>query len=450
MLNKLNKILVLGLSIFFIGCQKSEVVPLFDKSANVRVAESIKDYKTKLSGAAYGWRGLYYPNGAKDGGYTFYLKFDANGALSMYSDLSLGFSDQAFETSYQVKVLQQPTLIFDTYSYLHELVNPDYNGGDGALADLELTFKSATADKIELKGNKNNTEMVLIKISADEYDQVKKGGLKKTLTNTLGYIFGDKFLYLNGQNNEKADVFIDLNTKIFTAYLVKNNDIQTIYSPFTTSITGIQFKNPIVIFGTTISELIWDDVKKVYYYNSGGNKIALSEGKRPAMSFYDALGTLFTGNTFDPAIKTQSEFFKTLYPKLKDKTIALSITAPLRVIESIEFNYEPQNGVFALITKYSRSYPDGEVARFGGVLFFEPNLDNNGRISFTKYTQTATDLSTGQRVSGISAIVEQGVTELSTFLTSNTFTWDYDDIESKTALLTSTKDSKLFIKGKLF
>jgi hypothetical protein len=42
--------------------------------------------------------------------------------------LSIAAADRSFETTYQIKALQKPTLIFDSYSYLHELVNPDYNG----------------------------------------------------------------------------------------------------------------------------------------------------------------------------------------------------------------------------------------------------------------------------------------------------------------------------------
>ena len=285
---------IVFIQLSIISCKKSEVIPLFDQSANQRVATAIDKYKEQLTTPQYGWKAAYYPNGAKDGGYSFYLKFDKNGNLTMYSDVDAQFTDNAFETTYQVKNLQKPTLIFDTYSYLHELVNPDYNGGTGASADLELTISDATATQIKLIGNINNTEMVLTALTSTEYESLTKGGLANIYKSTVNYISSDKFLNLIFPNGENSDIVIDLNSKIFTIIYIANNDIATASSAFITTTTGIQFKKPISVNGLSIQELIWDNTTKSYYFISAGKKINITEGKRSSLPFYYALGTLFT------------------------------------------------------------------------------------------------------------------------------------------------------------
>ncbi|MES2798273.1 MAG: DUF4302 domain-containing protein [Bacteroidota bacterium] len=443
-----NIILILLFSIVAFSCEKSTVDKLFDESANTRAATLIEKYKTQLAAPQYGWKGTYYPDGANAGGYSFYLKFDIYGGLTMYSDVAGLKADQAFETTYQVKSLQKPTLIFDTYSYLHELVNPDYNGGTGKSADLELIIDSATDDKITLTGTRNNTEMVLTKLSSNEFESVKKGGIKDIFKNTVDLISSESYTIINFPTGDKADVFIDLDTKIVTLYFISNNSISTKEAAFYTTPTGIQFRNPIVIFGSTIQELIWDNTLKTYYYTSGSNRVNLVQSIKPAMPFYFALGTFFSSIVFDPDIPSQSTVYKNLNAEIKAKTIALSTAAPVRVIGDIYFYYIAEDGVFALVFDYTRTYTD-RVDSFGGVLFYAPVVDANGNITFTRQSQTAT-LVDGELFSGISPIISDGVKSFTDILEQNKFNWDFDSVEPNTATLKSIQNPTIIIKGTLY
>ena len=71
----------------FLSCKKSVVEPLFPDSANQRASNAVAGYKKQLTDAQYGWKGAYYPDGGQAGGYSFYLKFDAMGKVTMYSDI---------------------------------------------------------------------------------------------------------------------------------------------------------------------------------------------------------------------------------------------------------------------------------------------------------------------------------------------------------------------------
>lgn len=449
-MNKINKFSFLFI-VFLLGftsCQKNEIELLFEESANKRVTTLIDSYKTKLVQSTNGWKGAYYPNGAKDGGYSFYLKFDKNGNLSMYSDLSIIASDRAFETTYQVKALQKPTLIFDTYSYLHELVNPDYNGGTGESADLELTIIEATDDKIVLEGLRNKTELILTKLGNSEFDALSKGTLSNILKNTLDYAFSESFITLTLPSGEKVDIFFDYNSKIFSAFFIRNNDISDVSSAFITTTSGIQLRKPVTILGTRIEELLWDNVAKQYYFNSAGKRVNLTKSIRPAMPFYYALGTLFNDFVLEEKIVGQNEQFKKVFTEIKSEVIKLSTVAPIRALGDITFSYLPEDGVFALIFNYTRTYPD-RVDEFGGVLFYEPRLDAKGNISFARLADTGT-LSQGQFFNGISPIVNAGVKKFTDIIESNSFAWDYHPTEARTAVMKAIQTPGFELKGKIY
>src|SRR5204862_5715275 len=78
--------------------------------------------------------------------------------------------------------LQQPSLLFDTYSYLHVLAdpNPDVNGGTvggGLFSDFEFYFDSNSADTIQLVGRLNGSKMSLVKATPAEENAYNSGQL---------------------------------------------------------------------------------------------------------------------------------------------------------------------------------------------------------------------------------------------------------------------------------
>ena len=447
----------------FLSCKKSEVEPLFPDSANQRATNAVSGYKKQLTDAQYGWKGAYYPDGGQAGGYSFYLKFDATGKVTMYSDIdeinySNGYKpyfsngyDKAFETTFQVKALQKPTLIFDSYSYLHELVNPDYNGGTGQFADMELEFVSATDNTITLVGNVNKTQLVLTKITKIESDNLANGTFASVFNGTYNYANSASFLTLVLPTGDKADLQIDLNNKFLVLYFLnKSGNIDAVSSSFIVTTTGIQLKDPVTFGGTTFQEMFWDAALKLYYINVGGKRVNIVGASRPTLPFYYALGNIFVGFNMSPDIPSQTAEYKALYAKIKSNVIALSTAPPVRVIGNVYLQYLPNDGVFALVIEYKRTNPDGSLVFDGaGVLYYQPALDSKGNIKFTRLSQSGT-LSGGQLANGISAIVSAGIKPLTDLLEGSTFMWDYDPVVTRTAVLKSNSTPSISIKGFLF
>ncbi|MDZ7898368.1 MAG: DUF4302 domain-containing protein [Arcicella sp.] len=423
-------IYILFFQLAFLSCKKSEIEPLFTESANLRAANQIATYKKQLSDAQYGWRGVYYPNGGQDGGYTFYLKFDDKGNVTMYSDLAGFTAEVSFVTTYQVKALQKPTLVFDSYSYLHELVNPDYNGGTGALADLELSYVSATDTKIVLKGILNNTQMELTKMTQVESDALTKGGFASTFKSTLNYINGGSFLSLVFPTGEKTDVFANLDTKIFSIFYVQNNQVRTISSAFSVTTTGIQLRESVTLFGVRFNELIWDDALKIYYINADGKRINFTKSNTPLVPFDLAIGNLFSFVDFDPTISGQNAAYKTVFSQL-----ATNIpTLPFRLtLESIFFSFNTTTGQYDLFIIVVQN-----GVRFAAVINYRMNKTTAQNRTFTR---------TG--INGNANLLLTSIKPLIDILEKDTFTFDYDPTDGRFALLKSLTTPTFAMKGRL-
>lgn len=441
------------LQLCFWACKKAEIDPLFSGSANTRTTTVIDGYKKQLTSAEYGWKGEYYPAEGSGVGYSFYLKFDATGKVSMYSDID-GFYyftngyDKAFESTYQVKALQKPTLIFDSYSYIHELVNPDYNGGAGQYADLELEVTTVSDSKMTFVGINNKTALTLTKITKTESDLLTKGSLG-TNVNSINNI--TNFLVLTLPTGEKKDVILDLQKKQLgvLTFDKQGNPIIT-SSSFVVVATGLKLQNAITVNGATFDEVLYDEILKSYYVNIGGKRYNITSSPRPSLSFYDALGTLFVGFDMNATIPTQTADYKALYTKIKNNVIALSTAAPARVIGKVYLQYLPSDGLFAFVVEYTRTNTNGSLLFDGAaILYYQPSLDTKGNISFGKPVQTAT-LSGGSLSAGASGIVVAGIKPLTDIIETNSFIWDFDTVEPKTAVLKSNGTPSISIKGTLF
>src|ERR1700712_4332835 len=105
----------------FTSCQKSYTVATADLP-EVRVAATLASYSATLTGSANGWKAFLYPKGG--GVYLYSMKFSASNRVTMLSDLNATTSTTAAESSYKIKQQTAPSLLFDTYNYIHIIADP--------------------------------------------------------------------------------------------------------------------------------------------------------------------------------------------------------------------------------------------------------------------------------------------------------------------------------------
>ena len=282
---------------FCAGCTK-KTDTIFDKTVDERLTEALTNYQNALTSAP-GWKLFVYPKGLdsnlyKVGGLTYYLKFANNNRVTMVSDFLTSIAATPKESGYRLKALQNPSIIFDTYTYMHIAADPDpavsfspaNSGGYGWGTDFNFGFKDvAIKDTFRLKGNFNKSEAVLIKATQAEMDAAfTKNRLRDIMNFSYAYPNTNPFLYFPASPTLKVGVGFDFNNVIMTFTYLEGGVIVTKKIAFSFTTNGIYLQTPITLGGYTFQELLWDDVKKIYYVTSGTTRIEFANAATPVVT----------------------------------------------------------------------------------------------------------------------------------------------------------------------
>lgn len=287
----MRKVLIYTLLVtsVFASCSKEKYA--HDETPDERINEKLTQYTEQLSRAAYGWKGIIEPAGG--GIYAFYFKFDSANRVVMYSDFDSASSVTSMEASYRLKKLQQPSLIFDTYSYVTVLADPDasVNGGSygaGLRSDFEFAIEdSTTADTIYLTGRFNGSKAYLVRATQDEEKAYNSGGMGAGFAFSKNY--GQILQYwktftLNGITYQ---VNIDQPTRTAIVSWTDGSTQHISRSSYYFSFNGVELATPIVVSSsTTITgfyNIAWNANAKTISATVAGNSITIAGASKPAV-----------------------------------------------------------------------------------------------------------------------------------------------------------------------
>lgn len=271
---KKSSIIILLAIVIFSSCRKDDK-SVFDKSPDDRLNEKLSAYQVQLSGAQNGWKAFIKVDSGRGSIFSFYFKFKEANRVVMLSGFDSLSSVTPKESSYRLKALQQPSLIFDTYSYLHVLADPDetVNGGvrgGGLFSDFEFYFDSSSTDTIRLVGRINGSKLMLVRATPAEENAYNNGGLASGLyiNKILTYF---KRLTVG---NQLIDVRVNrANNTIIFMWLDGSGNAQTFSSSFYLVLGGINLVNPLVIGNLTIKSLdniLWDQASQTISLSTNG------------------------------------------------------------------------------------------------------------------------------------------------------------------------------------
>jgi hypothetical protein len=260
---KKNILYILVVLVGFSSCSKDDD-PAFEKSPDERINEVLAKYQAALLAAPDGWKATIVPaNGAT---YHYYFRFNNSNRVFMQADFDTTSASVLGQSSYRLKALQQPSLIFDTYSYLHLLSDPDgaVNGGDyggGLYYDFEFAIDTVTADSIKLTGRFHGSKLTLLKATQQDRAAWENKSWAKALA--LQYVgkFQTYFIRL-ATGGEKFDINVDPLGRRITLYTYSGTGSrQTFTTSFKYSSSGVEFSTPFntgsqVITGFT--NMNWD------------------------------------------------------------------------------------------------------------------------------------------------------------------------------------------------
>lgn len=156
--------LLLVLCFLHIACDDKEKI--FDSSPAARSKMSIETLRQELVSAPYGWRLLYFPRTDSllfsnptelipffsgrlgYGGICFTMRFTPDNVVEMLADFDSESATTVARSEYLVGRNSFTQLSFETYSYIHRLVNANYMGASDFLfvrknEDGDLLFRTA-------------------------------------------------------------------------------------------------------------------------------------------------------------------------------------------------------------------------------------------------------------------------------------------------------------------
>jgi len=276
----------------FSGCKKDEDQMVDGKKPEERVAETLTKYQEQLMGSPNGWKAYLYTGGGN--GFSFYLSFEKDNRVKMLGDLSPETTTELEESSYRLKASQVPTLLFDTYNYLHLLADPDPNmfggaQGWGAYSDFQFNFDSQSGDTIRLDGTLLGSKLLLIKATAEEKTAYTSGALLPAILNSVDFLESSDNLYLTFGDGVKVQTSFNVGSKVL-AISWDDKGTFTSSSPFAFTLAGIVLQNPVVYKDKLVKEFTYDVTKKVLYTTVGGTRFDVLASATPILPLHSLIG----------------------------------------------------------------------------------------------------------------------------------------------------------------
>lgn len=307
----MRKIYLLSLLLLSVltACQTDNDEPAPGQRPDERLNKTLTDYKTALTGAPYGWKAVLTTGAGPQ--YRFLMQFTENDRVSMYADVSSEFAGPPFESTYRLTALQQPALLFDTYSPLHILADPDPSVlakltgqegivGQGRYSDFEFTIDSVAATSVRLTGNLQQSKLTLIQATQEEFNAYQAGQLKTVLDETKAYTQANPFIYLPAANGTRLQIGIDVANKVFSLVYLENGNVQIVSTRFTYTPRGLLFDPPLVLNGLTIQELIWDSAQQVFYADVNGSRVVVQTSPTVIVPLHHFVGVTFNAIAVPP------------------------------------------------------------------------------------------------------------------------------------------------------
>lgn len=275
---------ILSLILLLTSCKKDE--PIFNQTPDERLNKALNDYQTALVNSATGWKATLIPGSG--GIFHFYFRFNNENRVFMFSDMDTLTSKYQKESSYRLKALQQPTLIFDTYSYLHLLSDPDasVNGGDygiGLLSDFEFSLDTLYTDSIILTGKMNKTRLRLERANQQELDEWQNGQWAKAvsfvnITKIQNYF---KRLTIEGVEYE---ISVNPTSRTVTLQWLSGGIMNSFSTSYYFNVSGVVFDTPLINGSQTINgftDVQWNEVTQTINLKSANSAGIIAGAIKP-------------------------------------------------------------------------------------------------------------------------------------------------------------------------
>lgn len=236
----------------------------FDLAPDERTAIVLDEWKDALISSEHGWLTHYYPNPELLGGFSYVLKFDELGNVVM----NWGIRDEMDECLYSLKMMEKPLLIFDTHSNFSEMTNPEWGQeGHGFGGEQEFAFvkKSVDGDTIYLEERIGGDPMVLVKATAQTWEDIKKYPAMTKLLERRNEQVVPYYLNLTVEGwDSKVNMVYDSNMQKTRLTYMEDGEPQMIEMPVNYTHEGFQFHHALEFNGIKVHSFKYDEVNNKF------------------------------------------------------------------------------------------------------------------------------------------------------------------------------------------
>jgi hypothetical protein len=283
-----NLLLYISLiAVILAGCTKKDDY-VFGESPDERINKTLAKYNDVLTGAENGWNAFVYPAGLPTAPFAFYFKFDKQNRVQMFSDFDSVSATTYRESSWRLKSLQQPSLLFDTYSYIHVLCDPDAsknhgNYGVGLVSDFEFAIDGVFGDTVKLTGRLHGSKAILVKATSQEaqdYYENKRNWEFNSFSRFLTY-----FKQLN-YGGTKYDIYVFPETRQLQILWIAGGEGKSFMTNFYYTPTGIAFTTPFNDGKQTIAgfeDVDWNFATQTMKVKIGGTDATITGVIKPLL-----------------------------------------------------------------------------------------------------------------------------------------------------------------------
>jgi hypothetical protein len=324
----MKKLFILFTALIALGSCKKSDIEVFDQKPEERMAQSVSEVKTALVGSTNGWIATM-PTLA-GGGYGFYMAFDASEKVKVYSDLGTANAPSTtildyitpITSTYRVKAVLGPELIFDTFNYTSYLVDPmpSVFGGvaaTGYKSDIEFTFVRSTADSLIFKGKKYGQLMSMVKATAAQKASYEGGGFKTAIDKFKAFFINTKNPYIEyGTTPLKVGIALDFANTIATGKRVSfagplaDGKVGTGAGKFGFTMDGATIVGDGLVYqGIIFKRFAWKDATTLALYDSTGKEYIIKSNPIPLVEFKSVFayngtynGMMITGSVLPAGI----------------------------------------------------------------------------------------------------------------------------------------------------
>lgn len=408
------------LLVILTGCVK-KVDSVFPGTPDERVQAALNAYKSTLMQAP-GWKLFVYPTALQSqnidvGGLTYYITFPDSNRTKMVGDFSLQTAATAKESGYHLKATQRPSLVFDTYSYIHLAADPDetvsfsptFQGGYGWGTDYDFSFTTAEPeDSLKLEGNFNSSQAIMLPATQEEIDAAFNGALEHIIEETTTFYEDNNFLFFSSTDNAKIGVSFNAFLKKINFTYLESGSLQSVPVSYSYTTYGIHLKGVVTIGGYTFQDMYWDDAQNVYYINTGSGRVNITNSSSPLFPFGSVIGKFIVGIRVpaDP-LPGQSATFATVYDEIK---FNLKTTGYNLDLIDMEFVFDDASKLMALLVNVEQ---DG-IAYVAQYVYSYPPIGSNGLTRFIR-----------QYANGNGSAVETEMAPLLNYIDNDAFKLDY-------------------------